>query len=540
MSDDPALAAVFARVEAGSGEHFAGYDPVSRHYFAAHRLEGPRWYFISVLPRAVIAREAFQHAQWILWTGGASLVVLLLLLAVTLRRGIARPLAELTRATEKLSEGETPGTLVAGRNDELGQLATAFNRMSEKIGERDAAMRELNADLERRIEARTAELQTSEGRVRAMLESTPGAIVVIDAGTLRFVAANEIAVRSLGLNRAHLDQVGPLDVSPAVQENGRPSSAILREAIQTAATGRMASFEWIHHGAQGGVVPCEVRLGLLPDSGGRHLMVATIIDISARRQAERRLLQTLEHERELNELKTNFVSMVSHEFRTPLGIISSSAEILGRYFDRLESAMRREHLDTIVRSTRLLSTMMEEVLLLGRFESGRLGFTPKALDLAGIGRALVEEVGKATDHACPIELRVAAGIERACSDEFLLRHIFTNLLSNAVKYSPAGSPVEFTITREEAAAVLWVRDHGIGIDPEDLRHLFQAFRRGRNVGARPGSGLGLVIVQRCVQLHGGEIKVDSEPGRGTTVTVRLPGVFALPAVAAPAASSERT
>lgn len=536
MRDDPQLAAIFAHLQEHREEQFAGYDPVSKRYFAAHRLSGPRWLWVATLPRAVIAREAFSHAQWILWSGGASVIVLLVLLAVTLRRGIAVPLMNLTRATERLSEGESPGALVVVRDDELGQLATAFNRMSEKIGERDAAMRQLNADLERRIAVRTAELQASESRVRAMLENTPGAIVVIDANTNRFVAANEIALRSLGVPRERLEQYGPLDVSPAVQENGRPSTIVLREVMQAAQDGRTVSFEWQHHGTDGVIVPCEVRLSRLPDARGRNLVIATIIDITARKQAEKRLLQTLEHERELNELKTNFVSMVSHEFRTPLGIISSSAEILSRYFDRLDPAARREHLTTIVRSTRVLSRMMEEVLLLGRFESGRLAFTPKPVDLLALARTLADEVLSATDDACPIHVVAEGDISGAQSDEFLLRHIFTNLLSNAVKYSPAGSPIDFTIACEGAEAVFRVRDRGIGIHAEDLRVLFQAFRRGRNVGARAGSGLGLVIVQRCVHLHGGDIQIESEPGQGTCATVRLK-VFTTPASASTGATT---
>src|SRR5690606_20193702 len=112
MGDDPVLASIFAHIQGRAGEQFAGFDSNSKYYYAARRLSGPRWLFISVLPRAVIAREAFQHAQWILWSGGASVVILLFLLAVTLRRGIALPLLELTRATERLSEGESPGALV--------------------------------------------------------------------------------------------------------------------------------------------------------------------------------------------------------------------------------------------------------------------------------------------------------------------------------------------------------------------------------------------------------------------------------------------
>ena len=110
----------------------------------------------------------------------------------------------------------------------------------------------------------------------------------------------------------------------------------------------------------------------------------------------------------------------------------------------------------------------------------------------------------------------------AQADERLLSHIFTNLLNNAVKYSEAGQPVQFALGREGADAVWQVRDRGIGISAEDQRWLFSAFQRGQNVGDRPGTGLGLVLVKRCADLHGGKIQIQSTLGTGTTVTVRLP------------------
>jgi signal transduction histidine kinase len=111
---------------------------------------------------------------------------------------------------------------------------------------------------------------------------------------------------------------------------------------------------------------------------------------------------------------------------------------------------------------------------------------------------------------------------KAFADERLLQHVFTNLLSNAVKYSPAGGTVHFDIERDGDTAVCRIRDHGMGIPETDLEQLFSAFHRGRNAGQMPGTGLGLTIVKRCVELHRGKIKVESAVGRGTTVTVRLP------------------
>jgi len=224
----------------------------------------------------------------------------------------------------------------------------------------------------------------------------------------------------------------------------------------------------------------------------------------------------------LGQLKSNFVSMVSHEFRTPLGVILSSAEILESYFDQLEPEERREQLQSIQKNTRRMAGLMEEVLLLGMVEAGKMDFKPAPLDLQGFCVRLIDELRSATDSKCPIRHAFRALPEEANADERLLRHIFTNLLGNAVKYSAAGSEVEFEIERDGHDAICRVRDRGVGIPEPDLERLFNAFYRGRNVGGTPGTGLGLTIVKRCVELHGGRINVESKAGEGTTMTVRLP------------------
>jgi signal transduction histidine kinase len=230
----------------------------------------------------------------------------------------------------------------------------------------------------------------------------------------------------------------------------------------------------------------------------------------------------LAREKELGQLRSNFVSMVSHEFRTPLGIIQSSAEILEDYLDQLEPAERKEHLQSIRKNTRRMAELMEEALLIGSFDAGKMEFKAVALDLRTFVRRLVDEVLSATDRRCPIELSLADIPAELKADERLLGHIFTNLLTNAVKYSDIGRVVRFEMGCEEAEIVCDIRDQGIGIPEADRAWLFNAFHRGHNVSDRPGTGLGLVIVKRCVDLHGGSIKVESKLGEGTTVTVRLP------------------
>jgi signal transduction histidine kinase len=169
-----------------------------------------------------------------------------------------------------------------------------------------------------------------------------------------------------------------------------------------------------------------------------------------------------------------------------------------------------------------MAALMEETLLIGSFDAGKMVFKPTLLELRTFLRRLVDEVLSATNRRCPIELLLAEMPTKVRADERLLRHIFTNLLTNAVKYSDAGWVVQFEVVCATTDIVCTIRDPGIGIPEADREWLFSAFHRGRNVADRPGTGLGLVIVKRCVDLHGGKIKVDSKLGEGTSVTVRLP------------------
>ncbi|MES2737039.1 MAG: HAMP domain-containing sensor histidine kinase [Verrucomicrobiota bacterium] len=254
-----------------------------------------------------------------------------------------------------------------------------------------------------------------------------------------------------------------------------------------------------------------------------RVQTRTLRAVNERLQSsEKELIANLTREKEVNELKSNFVSLVSHEFRTPLAVILSSTELLRNHMARLGEETRRTQMDNIIQSTHIMSGMIEEVLLLGKVEGGHMTCTPVPLDLATFAAVVVDEGLSATQKRCPIHLYIAPLPGPAVADPALLRHIFSNLLGNAVKYSPDGSPVEFSISHEKGQGLLVIRDQGIGIPEKDRGRLFEAFHRASNVGQRSGTGLGLVIVKRCVELHGGSISVESEEQKGTTVTVRLP------------------
>lgn len=232
--------------------------------------------------------------------------------------------------------------------------------------------------------------------------------------------------------------------------------------------------------------------------------------------------RALAAERELSTLRANFVSLVSHEFRTPLEIILTSSDILERYHERLPAEKRLGYLHTIHETVKRMGGMMEDVLLLGRVEAGRLEFKPAPLDLAKLCHRIVDETHSAVNGGGKIALRLNGAATGATGDESLVLHLLANLLSNAVKYSPDGSPVEFTVTRAGDDAIFTIADQGRGIPAADRARLFESFQRGSNVGDTPGTGLGLLIAKKAAEVHGGSITFESAEGAGTTFTVTLP------------------
>ncbi|MCI0536138.1 MAG: PAS domain S-box protein [Verrucomicrobiales bacterium] len=366
-----------------------------------------------------------------------------------------------------------------------------------------------------------ARLRESEERFSRAFHGSSATLAILEAESGRYLDVNEAFVKAYGYSREEV--LGRTSKELGLWEDLEQRAEAFR---QYARDGRLRDFE-SRLRTRRGDLRVVLQSGDYIKLGDRNCILSVGIDITARKAAEIELLKNLAREKELGEMKTGFVSLVSHEFRTPLGVIMSATEVLQRYFDRLSAEKRARHLEMIFRSTKNLATLIEEVLVLGKVEEGRMQFTPAPIALESFCRTLADEVTSATNAVCPIQFHAAGSFDAAVSDESLLRHILTNLLSNAVKYSEPGTPVEFLIERRNGNAVFTVRDRGIGIATEDQERLFSSFTRGRNVGERPGSGLGLVIVQRCVTLHGGEIDLKSAPGKGTTVTVQLP-VFDAP------------
>lgn len=263
------------------------------------------------------------------------------------------------------------------------------------------------------------------------------------------------------------------------------------------------------------------------------------------RASEDNLRTALDAERQINLLKTSFVGMVSHEFRTPLGIIHTATELLSRYDGRLSTDQRSQYTGSIMGAVKRMTGMMEHILLLARIDSGNVVLAPTRIDLAAwLPKTLSEiktscpsrdicpnhspaELENPEPH-CPVEHEILLEIDPAEElrhvrlDESLLHHIVGNLFSNACKYSPPGSLIRITLRHSPPGFIFTVQNAGDAIPEDEQAHLFEGFFRGSNVGNTPGTGLGLAITHRCVELLGGTIRLESGNGSGTTFTVTLP------------------
>lgn len=246
-----------------------------------------------------------------------------------------------------------------------------------------------------------------------------------------------------------------------------------------------------------------------------------IHDSNESKRVAAEISKALAREKELSELKSGFVSMASHEFRTPLATILSSTELLEHYSHKWTEAKKLSHLQRIQVAVKRMTELLNDVLLIGKAEAGKLEFEPTPLNLVQFCRALVEEV-QVTTTTHTIAFHTQGECTNTCMDEKLLRHILVNLLSNAIKYSPQADIVHFDLVCDQEVATFQVRDQGIGIPEIDQAKLFDSFHRASNVGTISGTGLGLAIVKKSVDLHNGKLTVASEVEVGTTFTVTLP------------------
>ena len=238
-------------------------------------------------------------------------------------------------------------------------------------------------------------------------------------------------------------------------------------------------------------------------------------------ESQTELHAALEKEKQLNEIKSRFVSMASHEFRTPLSAVLSSASLISRYTKEDDQEKRNKHIDRIKDSVKHLNDILEDFLSLGKLDEGRISADPFEFNLQEMIADTLAEVKVVLKPGQKFNFKYE-GEEKINADKKLLRNILTNLISNAAKFSEEDSPITISARSDNEKNIITVADKGIGISQKDQEHLFTMFYRASNVTNIQGTGLGLHIVKRYLDLIHGTVNLQSTLGKGTSITITFP------------------
>lgn len=373
------------------------------------------------------------------------------------------------------------------------------------------------AELEWRVARRTIELERAKDQVETVLNSVGDAIVVLDAQT-RIVQANTAFESSFGFSRQAFEQ----QVFANSQLFEKPEDVLAHiERVKETGIPQRGEFKCLHSSRN--AFDGEVVFAIVPAEYPEDiLVVCSIRDISTQKHLEASLRESLSRANELAEMKARFTSMISHEFRTPLAVILTAAQLLSIYFDKLSEESRKEKLDSIQGQVKHLTQLTDGVLMLGQAETVGLAYQPHSLDLIAFCESVIEDLQSISRKRHSIQFAATGCGSLVHADDRLLGHILRNLVSNAIKYSPRGGVIDVQLGCTPEIITLTVKDEGIGIPEEAQKHLFEMFHRAGNVGAIAGTGLGLSIVKNAVDTYGGSISFSSVEQKGTTFVVKLP------------------
>jgi PAS domain S-box-containing protein len=336
----------------------------------------------------------------------------------------------------------------------------------------------------------------------------------------KVIYVNEAFTRMLGYTPEEI-----IGKTPRILQGPKTDLNELKRIRQALKECKPAIAELVNYHKDGSEVWIELSIFPVTDQPGNYTYwVGLQRDITHRKQAETEMQKALEKERELSDLKSSFVSTVSHEFRTPLSTILSSADMLEFYAGNCSAEKQLEHVQRIQMAALNMKEMLNDVLLLERADARKDPVEPAPINLQSFCEALIDEMrlNDQDQHPLLFERQTPQLDLQACMDGKLLRQIFTNLLCNALKYSPTGSTVHFRLSCDEKFAYFEIQDEGIGIPAADQSRLFEAFHRGTNVGMISGNGLGLAIVKQSIEMHQGQIEIRSQENEGTIVRVTLP------------------
>ena len=404
--------------------------------------------------------------------------------------------------------------------------------------------------LEQKLAAKTMTITQSKRELEAILNAVQAAILVIEPSTNAIVSANPVAVSIIG--DIALNIVGK-DVSEYFKNE--KDLLVYDEQVRFS-----KNFESVIYSVRGMPVPI-LRSTATIQLGSQRLRIESFFDITDRKmneialrqanellelkvqertedlqilvcklrdevaereKAEQDVRRTLAKEMELNELKSKFVSLVSHEFRTPLTIIRSAAQVLQKYYSQIQREQVDNYLSRIVYTVDNMTDLMENVLFIGKTDSSKFTFSPKTVKVEELVQSIINDTKFNNNVSNEIVLNCSLSNAEFRLDEVLIRQILLNLITNAIKYSKDDGKIVLSIDESAETLNISVQDFGIGIPDAEQGKIFEQFYRGSNVGIINGTGLGMTVVLRSLNLHGGKIEVLSKLNEGTTFKVLLP------------------
>lgn len=408
---------------------------------------------------------------------------------------VIRPKGEVARLSQRALPMHSPS----------GQLLRVIHLATNITWQLDTS-KQLRVEIGRRTD--------SEAKYRAVVENVSEGILVTAAGRILYANPKALALTALdeetAKSRPFIDFIHPDDRDRVLDNHLR---RLRGETVENHYQFRVQHSHSITRWLEISAVMFEWE--------GTPATLNFLTDVTRKRQAEEDMRKALAHERELSELKSRFVAVASHEFRTPLAAILSSVELLDTYGASFPADERRELLGQIKTAVARMNGMVEQVLLTSRLELGKFKFAAAPLVVPDWLVQMMAELERGNPQAARVSLTCDGLDAPRTADSQLLRHIVVNLLGNALKYSDPDTPVQLAVRGVDDTLHLRISDQGIGIPEADLPRLFGSFHRGTNVGSISGTGIGLHIVKECVDLHRGQIEVSSRPGQGTTFTVRL-------------------
>ncbi len=394
-------------------------------------------------------------------------------------------------------------------------LVTEVNeQLEERVRTRTQELAEANFHLQQEMEERAIieeALRDSERLYSTMARNFPSGIICVLNNKLEIVFADGKELQVFGRKQDEL--------------SGKPVQSLLPWTDPRVLTSKLVKvFNWesLSFDMQFRDFHYNLIAVPLPDMKGFVKEILLVIqNVTELKKAANEILSALEKERTLNDMKSKFVSIASHEFRTPLSTILSSVTLIDKYQHSEDAEKRTKHIERIKSSVKNLTEILNDFLSLEKLEAGKIETHISSFDLILFAEEMREELQALAKNGQKIVYN-HIGEERTVNlDKQLLRNICINLLNNAIKYSPENSTIEFR-SRINQGIELIVKDHGIGIPEEDQDHMFERFFRAANVTAIQGTGLGLNIVRRYVQLLKGSINFESQVNEGTTFTVNFP------------------